>query len=150
MIVMLAMATSILISPTQAERLRPDSVGAVAIVEGFHAALRAGDSLAAMRRLAPDALVLEGGGIETRDEYRSHHLHDDIQFAQAVSSTSRVARATVLGDAAWVVSMSTTTGTFEGRPINSNGAELIVLRRQNGEWKISAIHWSSRARRTTN
>jgi len=150
MIVMLALATSILMSPTEAEHLRPDSAGAVAVVNGFHAALRAGDSLAAMRRLTPDALILESGGIETRDEYRSHHLPDDIRFAQAVSSPRRVARVTVLGDAAWVVSTSTTTGTFEGRPINSNGAELIVLRRQNGEWKISAIHWSSRARRTTN
>ena len=149
MIVMLALASCILVSTTPAEGPRPDSANVVAVVESFHAALRAGDSLAAMRRLAPDAVILESGGIESRDEYRSHHLQDDIQFAQATSSSRRVVRVTVLRDAAWVASVGTTTGAFEGRPINSSGAELMVLRKKNGEWKIAAIHWSSRARKTT-
>ena len=31
--------------------------------------------------------------------------------------------------------------------INSQGAELMVLAREDGAWKIKAIHWSSRQRR---
>ncbi len=38
-------------------------------------------------------------------------------------------------------------GEFRGRPVNSAGAELMVLTRVQGTWKISAIHWSSRTRR---
>jgi hypothetical protein len=36
---------------------------------------------------------------------------------------------------------------MNGRAINSSGAELMVLVRTSSGWKISAIHWSSRARR---
>jgi ketosteroid isomerase-like protein len=97
--------------------------------------------------LESDAVVLESGGIETREEYRSHHLPADIAFAQAVSSERGSMRIFVRGDVAWASSTSTTTGEYRGRQVNSAGAELVVLARVGQEWKISAIHWSSRTRR---
>ena len=54
---------------------------------------------------------------------------------------------TVAGDAAWVTSTSTTVGSFNGRAVNSTGAELMVLSKDTaGEWRIRAIHWSSHRR----
>jgi hypothetical protein len=53
-------------------------------VEQYHRALAAGDSTAALTLLAPDAVILESGGVETRDEYRGHHLPGDVAFARAV------------------------------------------------------------------
>jgi ketosteroid isomerase-like protein len=100
-----------------------------------------------MSLLAPDVVVLESGGIETRDEFRAHHLAADIAFAQAVKSERAPMRVTVRGDAAWATSTSTTAGEYRGRQINSAGAELMVLTRTSQGWRISAIHWSSRARR---
>ena len=52
----------------------------------FHAALAAGDSAAALALLAPDAVVLESGEVETRAEYAAHHLAADIEFSRAVPS----------------------------------------------------------------
>lgn len=124
-----------------------DSSEVVAVVASFHEALAVGDSARALAALASDVMILESGGIETRDEYRTHHLPADIQFARAVPSTRTVTRVTVHGDAAWVVSSSVTQGQNNGRAVNSAGAELVVLRRAAAGWQISAIHWSSRNRR---
>ncbi len=60
-----------------------DSAAAAATVERFHAALAAGDSVGAMALLTPDVLILESGGIETREEFRAHHLPADIAYATA-------------------------------------------------------------------
>ncbi|MGI9140849.1 MAG: amidohydrolase family protein [Gemmatimonadaceae bacterium] len=124
-----------------------DSAAVVATVERFHAALSAGDSAAALSQLDDDLIVLESGRAETREEYRSHHLASDIAFSRAVPSTRGATRVRIEGDAAWVSSTSVTQGEFNGRAINSAGAELMVLRRTPGGWRISAIHWSSRTRR---
>ncbi|MFL5385010.1 MAG: hypothetical protein ACJ8GN_21020 [Longimicrobiaceae bacterium] len=51
------------------------------------------------------------------------------------------------GEVAWAASTSTTQGEFRGRAINSEGAELMVLTRERGGWRIAAIHWSSHNRR---
>jgi ketosteroid isomerase-like protein len=132
---------------TGARPARSDSADVVAVVERFHRALALGDSAAALSLLAPDATILESGGVESRAEYRGHHLPGDIEFARAVRSERGPVRATVHGDVAWTVSTSTTQGEFRGRQINSAGAELMVLTRTPEGWRISAIHWSSRARR---
>src|SRR5687768_16973675 len=64
-----------------------DSTSVVSVIERFHAALSAGDSTGAMALLAPDAVILESGGVETRAEYQSHHLQGDIAFAKSMKST---------------------------------------------------------------
>jgi hypothetical protein len=92
-------------------------------------------------------MVLESGGIESRAEYRAHHLAGDIEFAKVVKSVDGPLHVTVAGNAAWTASTSTTQGTFNGRTINSAGAESMVLTKGSDGWKIRAIHWSSRARR---
>lgn len=117
-----------------------------AAVERFHAALAAGDSAAALGLLAPDALILESGAIETREEYRSGHLAADIEFARATTHESGAPSVTERGDVAWVSSVGRTTGTFRGRDVDANGAELMVLVRTSEGWRIAAVHWSSRSR----
>ena len=124
-----------------------DSSAVAAVVGRFHAALETGDSTGALALLAPGAVVLESGGIETREEYRAHHLPADIAFARAVNSERTAPHVVVRGDAAWSVATSTAQGEFRGRAINSAGAELMVLARDGDDWRINAIHWSSRSRR---
>ena len=125
-----------------------DSAAVVAVHDAFHRALVTGDSGAVMRLLSPDVRILESGGTQTREEYRAEHLPADIAYAKAVPSTTTSVRVAVLGDVAWISSTSTTTGEFNGRPVNSLGAELMVLRRvtsaDDRRWLIEAVHWSSR------
>lgn len=127
--------------------LNRDSVDVVDVVREYANALAGGDSSSALALLAADAVVLESGSIETLGEYRSHHLPADMAFAAAVRSERTVRRVQILGDIAWVASTSLTQGELRGRAVNSTGAELMVLTRTQNGWRISAIHWSSRARR---
>lgn len=121
-----------------------DSAAVAQVVSSFHAALAAGDSTQALALLAPDARILEGGGVETRAEYASHHLGADMAFAGAVPRERGPLHVTVRGDVAWVSSTSTVRGTYRGREIDSRGAELAVLSRHGDSWMIEAVHWSSR------
>ena len=136
------------ISPAAAQAAPSDSVSAVEAVERFRAALARGDSAAALFVLAGDAIILESGDVETRAEYRSHHLPADIDYARAIPGTHTLKTVVVHGDAAWVSSTSVTQGRMKTRAINSAGAELIVLSRRDRQspWQIRAIHWSSRRR----
>jgi ketosteroid isomerase-like protein len=133
--------------PVAAGAQQSDSAAVASVIERFHAALASSDSAAALALLAPDVTVLESGGVETLEEYRSHHLPGDIQFARAVPRSRAPIKVTLAGDMAWATSTGVTQGEFRGRAINSNSAELMVLTRSGGGWLIRAIHWSSRARR---
>jgi len=151
----LALAMLLLSSPSlgsqqlQAQQTSPgDSAAVVEVIERYHAALSAGDTATAMSLLSPDAVVLESGGIESREEYRSHHLPADMAFARAVPRERGPIQVRVNGNTAWAASTSVTQGTFRDREINSQGAELMVLRRTDAGWRIEAIHWSSRSRRS--
>ena len=123
-----------------------DSAAVAAVVGRYHHALAEGDSAAALAQLAEDAVIVESGSIESRQEYRSHHLPADIAFARAVKGTRSPVQVSVRGDVAWTTATSTTRGKYRGRSVDSAGAELMVLTRSTDGWKIAAIHWSSRDR----
>jgi ketosteroid isomerase-like protein len=121
-----------------------DSASALAVVQRFHAALRAGDSSAAVSLLAPDVVVLESGEMEDRAAYLAHHLPADIEFSRAVTEQRDPAHVTIRGDVAWVSSTGRARGKFRERDVNSVSAELMVLvRTSSSGWQIAAIHWSS-------
>lgn len=132
-------------APVRAASPAPTSPSQV--VEQFHAALAAGDSSAAAALLDTGAVILESGDLETRAEYLAHHLPADIEFARAVRSVRQLRRADERDGTAWVVSTSRSTGQFQGRAVDGDGAELIVLARSANGWRIVAIHWSSHRHR---
>lgn len=138
-VLMLAAASSV---EAQTDR---DEV--VAAVDAYHTALASGDSTAALRLLADDVTILESGGVETKAEYRSGHLRGDMAFAQAVPRERGSIQVRVVDDVAWAWSTSVTQGRMGERDIDAQGAELMVLQRVGDDWRIKAIHWSSRPRR---
>jgi ketosteroid isomerase-like protein len=141
----LAVASSLLVpalAPAQG-----DSASVVGAVAAFHAALEAGDSTKALSLLSDDVRIMESGGVEDKQKFRNGHLSADMAFAKAVKSVRSVAGVVISGTTAWVSSTSVATGESNGRAVNSQGAELMVLSRERDGWKIRAIHWSSRARR---
>lgn len=114
-------------------------------MEAFHAALTAGDKEKALAALAPEVLIYEGGYVErSRDEYASHHLGSDMEFAKA--ATRKVLKLTerIDGKTAIVMEESETTGTFRGKDIHSFGTGTAVLEKRGDAWVIVHIHWSSR------
>jgi ketosteroid isomerase-like protein len=162
---LLGIATAIMAAmPARAQRTRAallttsDSADVIATVDRFHAALAHGDSSAALALLAPDVVILESGDLESREDYRHHHLPADIAFTRAVPGTRQVKGVIIAGDAAWLSGTSVSEGKFNGRTVNSAGAELMVLSRIRHEkgatrtgaprWQIRAIHWSSHRRGT--
>ena len=68
------------VTPVQAQDPAREAARVASAVAAFHAALAAGDSVAALELLAPDAQILESGSSETLAEYRAHHLPADIAF----------------------------------------------------------------------
>ena len=124
-----------------------DSAAVAAVVGKYHAALAAGDSAAALALLADDAVILESGGVETRAEYRSHHLPADINASKTSPSQRGPVHVRIHGEVAWTTTTSTSQRVANGNTVTSSMAELMVLVKTAGTWKISAIHWSSRTRR---
>src|SRR5262245_23488052 len=117
-----------------------------AVVESFYGAMKAGDKAAAMRALAPDAVFLESGKLETRAEYEANHLPADIEFESQVTGKRGPMRVTFEGNTAWVIATTDYEGTFDGDPVNFVSAQLMVLTRDSGDWRIRTAHWSSRRR----
>lgn len=124
-----------------------DSAAVAAVVAKYHEALAAGDSAAALALLADDATILESGGVETRAEYRSHHLPADINASRSSQGQRGPVHVRVHGEVAWTTSTTTSQRTVNGNTATSSLAELMVLVKTPRGWMISAIHWSSRTRR---
>ena len=112
------------------------------IVENFHAALASGDRDAALELLLPEALVVEQGKRETRDEYAAEHLATDMRFSAAVKREVVDQSVQEVGDAAWVVTTWRATGSFEGQDVDFTAQESIVLQHVKAGWRIAVIHWS--------
>jgi ketosteroid isomerase-like protein len=117
------------------------------VVDAYHTALAKGDRDSVGRLLADEVMILESGGSEDRGHYLEHHLPGDMAFAAAVERVRGDLQIQIIGDVAWVTSTSTTKGTYREREIDSVGAELMVLAREDDGWRIRAIHWSSRPNR---
>ena len=114
------------------------------VVAAFHKALSSGNRAAVTDLLAPDVVIFESGGTEaSREEYASHHLGADMEFAKATKMAVVDRRSGEAGEAAWVLTRSRTTGTFRDRKIDLRGTETMVLRKTPQGWRIVHIHWSS-------
>jgi ketosteroid isomerase-like protein len=114
------------------------------VLEAFYGAIKRGDAQAAMSVIAPDALFIESGRLETRAEYEKNHLPADIEFESQVTGKRDPLRVTFAGDTAWVIATTTYDGKFQDSPVSFVSAQLMVLTKDADAWKIRSIHWSSR------
>ena len=55
------------------------------VFESFYGAVTRGDASAAMSVIAPDAVFIESGTLETRAEYEKNHLPSDIEFERQMT-----------------------------------------------------------------
>ncbi len=114
-------------------------------VDAFHSALKSGDADAAKSTLADNLLVYEQGWVErSKAEYVTNHLESDVKFAQATTSEVTQRSCSTISAFAYVSTEGHTTGTFEGKPVDSITLETMILRHDGQAWHIVHIHWSSR------
>lgn len=121
----------------------PDAAAIQSAAEDFHRALAEGAPDRVMALLQPDALIVEGGAVQTRGEYQSEHLGEDIAYAKAIPGKPLTVVVAQEGDVGWVTSTFRVTGKFEDKPVDSLAAETMVLTRTGEGWRIRTIHWSS-------
>jgi ketosteroid isomerase-like protein len=145
-----ALAAAVMISGCSSTPAPPNPAEVTAVVESFYGAIKKGDSAVAMSFIAPDAVFLESGKLETRAEYEANHLPADIAFEKQVDGTRQPMQVTFKDDVAWVIALTDYAGTFEGDPVDFVSAQLVVLTRDAGTWRIRSIHWSSRQNFPTN
>jgi ketosteroid isomerase-like protein len=124
----------------------PRAEDVVAVMESFYGAMKTGDTKGAMQHIAADAVFVESGQLETRAEYEANHLPADIKFEKQVTGKRSPWQVKFDGDTAWGIATSEYEGTFDGSPVNFVSAQLAVLSRQDGAWRIRSVHWSSRRR----
>lgn len=124
----------------------PTATDAMAALDAFYGAMKRGDAAAAMTQVAPDAVFVESGRLETRAEYEMNHLPADIAFEKQVTGRRDSPRVTIDGNTAWVIAMTDYEGTFDGSPVSFVSAQLAILTQQDGRWLIRSIHWSSMRR----
>ena len=121
----------------------PDREAIATSVNAFHEALTRGDREAALALLTPDAQILETGHRQSRQEYAAEHLAADIAFSQSVPSTKGAMIVRQEGNVAWTNTTGRSKGSFQGKEIDAESAELMVLTKTDQGWRIRAIHWSS-------
>jgi ketosteroid isomerase-like protein len=118
----------------------PKESDVLAVVDTFYGAIKSGNKDAAMMLIAPDAVFVESGKIETRAQYEANHLPADIEFERQTKGSRGPARVTFDGNTAWVIS---TAEYDEGNPEKYINTQLMVLSHDTGDWRIRTISWSS-------
>jgi mono/diheme cytochrome c family protein len=113
-------------------------------IEGFHHALAEGRGEAALAYLHPRVTIVEGGHIQTIDEYRAGHLASDMAFLGQIEieQLSRTVRSA--GGQATVETRSRFTGTIDGQPLDLESSEFATLIETEDGWRISQIAWNNR------
>lgn len=120
----------------------------LAVVEQFHAAMKRGDAQAVAALMTDDAVIYEQGWVEvSKAEYVTGHLPGDIAYSAGMTDQVVSRRVSTSGAFAVVMTQSRTTGTYEGKPVDREGTETMVLKRVKGAWLITHIHWSSHAKK---
>jgi ketosteroid isomerase-like protein len=125
---------------TQKRDAATDEADIKAAIESFSAAMKKGDSKAAMALIAPDAGFVESGRRETRQQYEDSHLPGDIEFEKDNTGTRGPWTITINGDTAWGI--ASTTYDAAAPPFVSTQL-AVVTRGEDGKWLIRSIHWSS-------
>lgn len=116
-------------------------------LNAFAQAIVDNNSEVASKLLAEDIRILEGGGMETKQEYLSHHFHSDGKFLRAMDRSIDARTVFTEGSTAWVTTQSHLQGTYNDRQVNLTSLELAVLKKVSNQWKITALHWSSSSRK---
>lgn len=127
--------------------LSAGAADAAAVVDEFQKFLAQGKTREASALLDPNVLIFEGGGAErSRAEYASHHLKSDAEFMKSATVAVLSRTGDVVGDLAWVATESRLR-TDGAKSLDLMTTETMVLKRMPAGWRVTHIHWSSKAKK---
>lgn len=66
----------------------------------------------------------------------------DMAFLPNIDREMIDQNVSIAGDLAWIVTHSRTFGTYKGRPIDNVGREMLIMKHDGQNWKITLIHWA--------
>jgi uncharacterized protein (TIGR02246 family) len=92
--------------------------------------------------------VIESGKVEgSYADYVAHHIGPELEHIQRFTFKDYAVTVEQAGDIAWATETYRYTIVLPDRaePIVRQGVATSVLQRQDGAWKIRALHSSSRA-----
>lgn len=117
--------------------------GAGRAITEFHRAIKLGHKRKARSLLDDNVTIFEGAHVEkSADEYANHNMIADMKYLAKVKTEILTHSVKVIGDVAYSMSQTKSTGQVKGKYINSEGLESMVLQKNNNKWKIVHIHWS--------
>ncbi len=132
---------------TVAAQLSHEEKRVIKTLQAFEQAIVNSNHKAASELLSDKVRILEGDGIETKEEYLSHHFHADGKFLSAMNREIMSRSVFIEGNIAWVTTKSRLHENYNGTPIDLTSLELAVLKKTGNQWKIAALHWSSTTRK---
>jgi uncharacterized membrane protein/ketosteroid isomerase-like protein len=116
-----------------------------AVADLFSHVIQDGDEDAVLAIFAGDAFIFETGSAErSAVEYRDGHLPSDMAFLATMEIEQLERKSKLIGDAAWVSTLSRLSGTFRDTAVDLYSTESLVLERLDGLWRVTHVHWSSR------
>jgi ketosteroid isomerase-like protein len=120
------------------------AAGPAETVEAFHRALAGTDQKAVLAFLSEDADVFEQGFVDaSRDDYARNSLTAEMAFAARTRREVQSQQSQSSGDLAFVETLSRVRGAFAKDKVDFSGAETVILRKDDGAWKIIHVHRSA-------
>lgn len=121
---------------------------AVGTADAFADAISTGDAATARALLLPGVLIYESGDAETSaEQYAGHHLPADIAFMTGIKREVVSRASGGDGAASWIATKTRLRGRYQGKAVNLDSTETLILTFTEAGWRISHIHWSSTAHR---
>lgn len=137
---LLALALCVAVFPARAADM------AAEVVDAYLQALAKGDAAGVAAQLAPDLVLYEQGFEQGRDSYLRTQLPEDLKFGQVMQRKLVDRQIWEEGPVAWVLLRSVDRADLDGKPLELENAETLVLRRLSDGWKIVHIHRSAHRR----
>jgi uncharacterized protein (TIGR02246 family) len=120
-------------------------------LDGYDAAFLSKDLDKLATYYHPDVTIYEGGGINNGwADYRDHHLGPELKSFENLQFGHSERKVHVLGDGrtAYVTSLYSIKAKMGERLLDSGGLEtLVLIKGDDGAWKIRHTHTSARSRR---
>lgn len=117
--------------------------GAGKAITAFHRAIKLGHKRKARSLLDDNITIFKGEYVEnSADEYANNRMIDDMKYQAKVKTEVLTHSVNVIGDMAYSISHTKSTGQVSMKYINSESLETMVLKKNKNKWKIVHIHWS--------
>lgn len=112
----------------------------------FRNAMQNGEIATALRLLAPEVLIYDGGReIRSREAYAAGPLKRDMARDAAFYTTVLSQDSAERGDTAWVTTRTRYLSTSTEQAVEFIGTETLVLHRLASGWQIVHVHRSTGA-----